>query len=208
MASETQWSVQGEFFESCSCDFVCPCIPSNFSAPMTNGQCNFAFVFQVERGNYGDVGLDGLNFAVVGHMPGATADAGNWSVGLILDERAGEEQQQALTAIASGQAGGPMAAVSGLIGNFLGVESRPITFQKNGLNRSVSVPGVLDLAIDGVPGANPDEPLYIDNTIHPANSRVAMAKSSRSHMHVFGIDWDEDGGQNNGHFAPFQWSGS
>lgn len=100
-----------------------------------------------------------------------------------------------------------MAVVSGLIGNFLGVESRSITFQKNGLNRSVFVPGVLDLAIDGVPGGNADEPHYIDNTIHPANTRLALAKSSRSHMHFFGTDWDEDGGQNNGHFATFQWSG-
>ena len=41
---------------------------------------------------------------------------GDWSVGLIADERASTEQRDAITAIASGSAGGPMAALSGLLG--------------------------------------------------------------------------------------------
>ena len=36
----------------------------------------------------------------------------------------------------------------------------------------------------------------------------ALAKASRGHMHAFGIDWDDTGGKNNGHFAPFSWSSS
>ena len=74
---------------------------------------------------------------------------------------------------------------------------------------SVSIPGALDQAIEGVPGAaNPDEPLYLDNTLHPANPRLALAKATRSHLHAFGLDWDEDSGRNNGHFAPFNWQAS
>jgi hypothetical protein len=75
------------------------------------------------------------------------------------------------------------------------------------LSRSVSVPGVLDQAIEGVAGGNPEEPLYADNTVHPANSRVALAEATRSHLRIFGMDWDETGGMNNGHFAPFNWQG-
>jgi hypothetical protein len=207
MTSNVQWSIQGDYFESCSCDYLCPCLPGNLTAPMTKGYCDFAMVFQIGQGNYGNTRLDGLNFAVVGRMPGDTGSAGNWSVGLILDERANSEQQQALTVIGSGQAGGPMSVLSDLVGNFLGAELRPIHYQKSGLNRSVSIPGVLDQAIEGVPGAKQDEPLYMDNTIHPANSRLALAKATRSHLHAFGLDWDDDSGRNNGHFAPFQWSG-
>jgi hypothetical protein len=74
------------------------------------------------------------------------------------------------------------------------------------MSRSVSIPGVLDQAVEGVARAvNPDEPLYVDNTLHPANSRLALAKAVRSHLHAFGIDWDDDDGRNNGHFAPFSW---
>jgi hypothetical protein len=133
---------------------------------------------------------------------------GNWSVGLITDERASSEQQQAITAIASGQAGGPMAALAPLIGKFLGVEAKPIQYQKNGMKRSVSIPGVLDQAVEGVGSpTKPSEPLYIDNTLHPANSRLALARSVRSHLHAFGLNWDDTSGQNNGHFAPFNWQG-
>jgi hypothetical protein len=43
---------------------------------------------------------------------------GNWSVGVIADARASAEQHDAITSIASGSAGGPMAA--------LGVAPEPI----------------------------------------------------------------------------------
>jgi hypothetical protein len=57
---------------------------------------------------------------------------GNWSVGVIIDERATAEQRDAIVAIASGSAGGPMAALSPLVGKFLGAESAPIRFDRNG----------------------------------------------------------------------------
>lgn len=201
------WQISGDYFETCSCAYVCPCLPTNLAGQPTEGHCNFAFVFHVEQGRYGTVGLDGLNFAVVGHTPGVMAN-GNWSVGLITDERANPEQHQALTTIASGQGGGPMAALAPLIGKFLGSEAKPIQFQKDGIRRSASIPGVLDQAVEGVGSpVRPGEPLYIDNTCHPANARLALARSARSHLHVFGIDWDDASGLNNGHFAPFHWQG-
>jgi len=85
--------------------------------------------FQIERGSYGAVSLDDLGFIVVGLTPEAMG-TGNWSVGLVADERASVEQREAITAIASGAAGGPMAALSSLIGTFLGVQSAPISFTR------------------------------------------------------------------------------
>jgi hypothetical protein len=130
---------------------------------------------------------------------------GNWTVGVIVDERASAPQRDALTAIASGQGGGPMAALGPLVGRFAGVEAKPIRREGKGMQRSVSIPGVLDLAVDGIPGARQDEPIYLENVGHPAASRLALARASRSHMHGFGIDWDDTSGRNNGHFAPFSW---
>jgi hypothetical protein len=43
--------------------------------------------------------------------------------------------------------------------------------------------------------------------MHPANSRLALATSRGSHLHAFGLDWDDTTGRNNGHFAPFAWRG-
>jgi hypothetical protein len=201
----TAWEVQGDYFETCSCDYVCPCLPSNLAAQPTKGSCHFAFVFHIDQGRYGQVALDGLNFAVVGRSPSVMSQ-GNWSVGLILDARASAEQQQAMTAIASGQAGGPMAPLAPLIGTFLGTLTQPIHFQKSGLQRSVSIPGLLEQAVEGVKGAvNPNEPLYLDNTLHPANARLALARATQSRLHAFGLDWDDTSGRNNGHFAAFHW---
>ena len=206
MASPT-WKISGDYFEACSCDSVCPCPTSGLAARPTQGYCDAGLVFHVERGVYGATKLDGLSFAVLLHTPGAMI-AGNWTVGVIVDEKATTEQREALTAIASGQAGGPMAAVGPLVGTFAGVEAKPIAIERSGLRRSASIPGALDIAIEGIAGANQSEPVYFDNVAHPAATRLALAKASRGHMHAFGINWDDTTGKNNGHFAPFAWSSS
>ena len=203
--AETNWRVDGEYFESCNCDYVCPCLSSNMAARPTEGECKVAMAFQVKTGHYGDVSLDGLKFAVLAHTPGAMAE-GNWTVGLIIDEGADAAQQEAIGAIASGAAGGPMSALGPLIGNFAGVEVKPIDFETNGMTRSVKIGDMLDQSVTGVgSAADPDEPIVLDNTLHPANARVALAKASRSHFHAFGIEWDDTSGEKNGHFAPFSW---
>jgi len=202
--ANVQWTISGEYFEACSCDSVCPCPTSGLAARPTKGSCDAGLVFHVQRGQYGSTRLDGLSFAVLLHTPGAMIQ-GNWTVGLVLDERASKEQREALTTIASGQGGGPMAALGPLIGTFAGAAAKPIKIESSGMRRSVSITGMLDLAVEGIPGANQGEPIYLDNVGHPAASRLALAKASRSHMHAFGIDWDETSGRNNGHFAPFAW---
>jgi hypothetical protein len=201
------WRISGEYFEACSCDSVCPCPTSGLAARPSKGYCAAGLVFRVDQGQHGNTRLDGLSFAVLLRTPGPMGQ-GNWTVGLILDDRASAEQREALTAIASGQGGGPMAALSPLISNFAGSEAKPIRITMDGMRRSVSIPGVLELAVEGIAGAKQDEPIYLDNVGHPAARRLALAKASRSQMHAFGIDWDDTSGRNNGHFAPFAWSSS
>ena len=168
--------------------------------------CTFAMAFQIERGQYEAVSLDGLGFIVLGLTPEAMGK-GNWSVGLLADERASVEQRDAITAIASGAAGGPMAALSGLIGTFLGVQSAPIRFNRSGATWSVIAPNFVDMAAAGAKGINPaaTEPLHLDNTGHPAADRFALARASKSHVHALGLDWDDVSGMNNGQYAPFSW---
>jgi hypothetical protein len=205
--ANAQWQISGEYMEACSCDSVCPCPTSGLAARPTKGACDAGLVFHVERGQHGGTKLDGLSFAVVLHTPGPMIE-GNWTVGVIVDERASAPQREALTAIASGQGGGPMAALGPLVGRFAGVEAKPIKLEGNGMKRSVSIPGALEIAVEGIAGAKQDEPIYLDNVGHPAASRLALAKASRSHMNAFGIKWDDTSGRNNGHFAPFSWRSS
>jgi len=202
------WQVSGEYFETCSCDYVCPCILTNMAATPTKGECTFAMAFDITRGRYGEVTLDGLRFAVVGSTPGVMGE-GNWKVGLIIDERASAEQEHAITGIGSGQAGGPMAALGPLVGTFLGAQKKAIRIEKNGLRRTATIPGVLDQEAEGVPSAGkPGETLFVDNTMHPANARLALMRALRSRLDVFGLRWEDTSGRNNGHFAPFNWQGA
>ena len=199
------WQVSGNYFETCSCDYVCACILTNMTAKPTKGACHFAMAFQIERGRFGTTALDGLGFAIVGMTPGVMAE-GNWKVGLVIDERATQEQTDAIRGIGSGQAGGPVSALGPLVGSFLGVEKKPIRFERSGLHRKVTIPGVLEQEAEGVPSApKAGEPLYLDNTAHPANARLALMHPLRSKLTVFGLNWDDASGKNNGHFAPFNW---
>jgi len=162
--------------------------------------------FEVSRGTYGMVSLDGLGFIVLGFTPEAMAN-GNWSVGLIADERATDEQRDAFTAIASGAAGGPMAALSGLVGTFLGVQSAPIRFDRQGAAWSVTASGFVDMAAEAAMGVNPaaTEPMHLDNTGHPAADRIALAHATNSRVHALGLAWEDASGKNNGQYAPFSW---
>jgi hypothetical protein len=199
------WSASGDFFETCTCDYLCLCLSSNITAPPTKGECVFAMAFRVNRGRFGDVSLDGLCFVLAGVAPGPMGE-GNWKVGLIIDERADAAQEQAISSIARGQAGGPLAAFTPFITSFLGVERKSIRFEKDGLRRSVSIPGVLDHALEGVPSPTVlGEPLVLDNSTHPVNKRVALARAIRSVLSAFGLRMNDTSRRTNGHFAPFSW---
>ena len=203
------WNVSGQYYETCNCDFVCPCLPGKMAVRPSKGTCTFVMAFQIERGRYGVLSLDGLGFIVLGFTPGAMAN-GNWSVGLIADQRASVEQRDAITAIASGTAGGPMAALSGLVGQFLGVESAPIRFDRSGAKWSVEAPGFVDMAAEGVTGLDPGstEPIHLDNTGHPAADRFALARALKTHVNALGLKVDDATGTNNGQYAPFSWQGA
>jgi hypothetical protein len=200
------WRIEGQYMETCNCDFICPCIGSNLTARPTEGDCKAALAMKIDKGEKGGVKLDGLSFIVMMHSPGAMAD-GNITVGLIVDDRATDQQAEAIQAIATGAAGGPMAAVGPLVGSIAGVEKRPIQFQIDGMTRTVKAGELVDQACAGVAGgARSDEPILISNVPHPVTDTLALAKATRSRFHAFGIDWDDSTGTRNGHFAPFAWS--
>ena len=203
--AESNWRLEGDYFEACNCDFLCICLTTQSRGRPTEGDCKVALAFQVGKGQYGNTTLDGARFVVVARAPGPMAE-GNWTVGLILDESLSEPQREALTTILSGQAGGPMAAIAMLTGQFAGIEVRPIRFAKQGLTWTVEVPGLLEMEIEGVTGRSPEEPMWIEGSRHPVNSRLAFARAKRNRADAFGLDWNDASGTKNGHFAPFSWA--
>lgn len=202
-----KWRIEGEYMETCNCAFICPCIGTNLAGKPTEGDCKAAIAMRVDQGEKDGVSLDGTSFIVLMFAPGPMAE-GNIKVGLIVDDKASDEQVKAIGDIASGSAGGPLAVLAPLVSEFAGIEKRPITFEIDGLNRSVNAGELIDQAVAGVASLSKEgEPIYLENTFHPVNSKLALANATRSKFDAFGIKWEATGATRNGHFAPFAWAG-
>jgi hypothetical protein len=201
------WRIEGQYMETCNCSYLCPCIPSHLTAKPTQGDCKAAIGMRIDKGAKDGVKLDGVGFVVWLHSPGPMAE-GNITIGLIIDDKASEQQVEQVTAIATGAAGGPMAALAPLVGKVAGILREPVRFASDGMKRSLTAGKLVDQACEGVAGAaRAHEPMFVENTGHPVNDRLALAKATRSRFHLFGVDWDDSSGTRNGHFAPFAWSG-
>ncbi len=207
-ASAPSWNITGDYFENCNCAVVCPCIFST-NAPLTSspteGACEVAFAFHLERGRYGDVALDGLNAALIARTPGPMGE-GNWTVALYLDERSDTRQREALQAIFTGAAGGTMGAFAPLISEVLGVQAVPIAWRKEGKRRAVEIPGVMQLAVRAVPSVMGEDREVVAINAHPfAPDGLAMAVGEDGSTWTdYGMHWDNSG--RNGHYAAIAWS--
>ena len=169
------FSVEGKYFEACSCEVSCPCI---WLRPATEDACDVFFAWHITKGQKDGVDLAGLNAALAVHTPKQMTD-GNWRVALYLDERAAPDQAEALGAIFSGQAGGHLANLVPLISEVAGVESVPITFEgaSDGA-RSVKVGDVLTMSVEPVIGMDGTNPAVITNPLLGAITQpVTQAKS-------------------------------
>jgi hypothetical protein len=205
---EQKWTMRGEYMESCNCDYLCPCIYTNPQGPATHDHCIAVMVFRIDEGSCAGTRLDGLKFALVIRSGKVMAD-GNWVFAGVVDATADPAQRQALAAIVGGESGGPPGFIrQNLVGDFRGVEFKPIEVAIEGYKRRAAIPDVASFEIEGVLSRNRSgEPLYLDNTGHPASRRLALARSGETHVSGFGLGLDLAGRGNNGHFAPFAWSG-
>ncbi|MBI5276060.1 MAG: DUF1326 domain-containing protein [Burkholderiales bacterium] len=199
------WQISGHYMETCNCEFLCPCVVTNIQGMPTEGDCKAALGMMIERGEKDGVSLDGVNFIAVMQSQGPMG-AGNMTVGLVIDESATDEQAEAVAAIASGQAGGPMGMMAPLVGKFAGVARAKVAIERDGEKWSVRAGSLVNEACAGVLNME-GKALAIDNASHPVAARLALAKATLSHFHVFGIDWDDESGTRNAHYAPFAWSG-
>src|SRR6266567_4658552 len=143
------WQLRGEYLENCNCDILCPCITSSLQGPADNERCYVPLAMHISEGHSDGVRLDGLNAVLVVDSP-AVMGQGGWRVAVYLDERADEQQREALGAVLSGAMGGPPEMLAGLVGEQLGVKFVPISFSSDGDRRRVEVPGIMEFEVEGL----------------------------------------------------------
>ena len=155
MTTATSWRMRGDIMEACSCNVSCPC---NLGGLPTQLPCEAIIGFRIQEGNYGSTRLDNLNVVLIAEVPGPAFFDGNWTMGAYLDQRANEEQMQALGTILTGEAGGMFAAFGALIGNMLEPKQVAISFDTSDGDGRITVPGLLEVASEHIPNPMPGEP--------------------------------------------------
>jgi hypothetical protein len=117
------YDLEGSLLEVCTCDVLCPCwIGEN----PDNGDCQSVVAYHFDRGTIRGVDVSGLTAASVVYIPGNVLD-GNWKQVLFVDDKASDEQHDAIVAMITGELGGPMADLAQLVGERLGIERAPMS---------------------------------------------------------------------------------
>jgi hypothetical protein len=143
------WKLAGTVIVACNCDFGCPC---NFNALPTQGKCEGQWTWHVEEGTFGDTKLDGLNFTVAVNWPGAIHEGGGEAV-ILVDERADEEQQEAIATLVGGTVGGPWGILAWTWPTVHGPKAVPYEIELDDVNSRVRAGSSLE--IESTPIKNP-----------------------------------------------------
>src|SRR5919204_1532347 len=195
------WKVEGTYFETCSCEVVCPCTAS-LALGADYDRCNVTLVFNVVEGEIEGTDVGGLTVAAIGDAPKMMTDGG-WRLGVFIDAEASDEQAEKLGAVFGGQLGGPMEGLVPLIGENLGVERAPIEVREDGLTHSVTIGDAVDFEIeDVVPfGVETGKPAVLTGVFHPAGSELTVAHATRSRIDAFGIRYEGKSAFSNSRFS-------
>jgi hypothetical protein len=197
------WNLKGSYFETCSCELMCPCNLS-FDHGATYDFCRVTLVFGIHEGEIEGTDIGGLKLAVIADTPKVMTQ-GNWRLGVFVDEQASDEQADKLVKVFTGQLGGPMAGLAPLVGEVLGVERARIEIEDDGLRHSVRIGDEIDFEIeDIVPfGVETGEPVRFSGMFHPVASDLTMAEAKRSRINAFGIEFEGKTGLST---AEFSWA--
>ena len=195
------WSLQGTYFETCSCEVVCPCTAS-LALGADYDRCRVTLVFNVVEGDVEGTDVSGLKVAAIADTPKVMSD-GNWRLGVFIDSAASDEQAAKLGAVFGGQLGGPMEALGPLVGENLGVERAAIDVIEDGLRHSVKIGDAIDFEVEDVVsfGVESGEPARLVGIFHPAGSELTISKATRSRINAFGIEYEGKSGFSSSHFS-------
>ena len=195
------WNLEGSYFETCSCEVVCPCTAS-LALGADYDRCRATLVFNITKGEVEGTDVSGLKVAAIADSPKVMSE-GNWRLGVFIDSAASDDQADRLGAVFGGQLGGPMEALGPLVSENLGVERAPIEVREEGLRHSVKIGDAIDFEIeDVVPfGVESGEPARLSGIFHPAGSELTISKASRSRINAFGIEYEGKAGFSTSQFS-------
>ncbi len=155
------YEIEGKLLEVCTCNVLCPCwVGEN----PDGGTCDSALAWHIDSGSIEGVDVTGRTVALSVHIPGNVLTPASWKAAVFLDDKTTDEQQAALLKVFTGQAGGAIADLAGLIGEVVAVERVPITFTVDGGRGRLKVGDVADADLTPYTGAT-GNPTILSETV-------------------------------------------
>jgi hypothetical protein len=188
---KTPYRVKAESIEACNCQHGCNC---QFAGYPNEGKCEFIVGYEVKDGRFGNVSLKGVRAVVAAKYPKAIHE-GHGHVVLFVDEKATEEQVNALATILSGKMGGmPWEALAGTIEHFEGPIRKPVEIRASGERSQVRVPGAVELRLtplrDAVSGKDKEVHIvYPKGGFFWNDAKVATTETMRVEHGNFRLAW-------------------
>jgi hypothetical protein len=124
-ATTEGYQLQGTLLEACSCGVLCPCW---IGEDPDGGTCQALIAYNLDAGTIRGIDVSGLTHAAAAFIPGNILE-GNWKLVVFTDDRASEEQTQAILDAFTGKLGGPLADLAQLFGEVLAVVRTPISHE-------------------------------------------------------------------------------
>jgi hypothetical protein len=187
-ATSQGYQLEGTLLEVCSCNTLCPCW---IGEDPDNGTCDTVIAYNLTSGKIRGVDVGGLSIVNVGHIPGNVLD-GNWRIAVYVDDRASDEQMEAMLDAFNGKLGGPLADLAGLVGEVVSVERAPISHTIVDGAGTLNVGDKVDCAMH--PYRGPDGSITTLNnsvfsTVPGAPAYVAVADHQRIDVPEHGYQW-------------------
>lgn len=187
-----KWALKGELILNCSCTVFCPCVISLGKHPPTEGRCQGWAGVRIDQGHSGETDLSGLNVALLLDIPG-NMGRGNWTAAAFIDERASDTAFEKLANIFSGKARGTTGLFSVLVSTFLGAERAPVSFEREGEKRRLTVPKRIMGEVEPIGGKAPGQGVVVKNSEYWIGPDIIVAQANQGRVRAFGRVWDFDG---------------
>jgi hypothetical protein len=121
-ATSQGYQLEGTLLEVCSCETLCPCW---IGEDPDYGTCEAVVAYNLTTGTIRGVDVSGLTLVNVAHIPGNVLE-GNWRIAMHVDDRASDEQMDAIIDCFTGKLGGPLADLAQLVGEVVTIEKAPM----------------------------------------------------------------------------------
>jgi len=199
----TKWTMKGTLLGACSCDWGCPC---SFDARPTQGFCDGAYLWHVDKGDFGDVPLEGLSFAWIGKAPGPMHEGNvNWLV--LVDEKANAVQREALDILWAGKSGGPWVIFMAVASTCEGPLYAPFELQLDGIKSKARGGRIIEYDLGPIlnPVTHEPEEIYVDKPTGFTSKRLTMGASRVFRVKSETLSYDHGGKY--AEFSKFDYSG-